>query len=73
MYTVTDYPTKKALKEAIARGDEVRIYQPGGFFDPPEASPTYTGTAYLEGPHYPKPHRWYATATVEQGRVTSVT
>ena len=66
MYTVTNYRTKKALKEAIARGDEVRTFQPGPF--PPKTE----GKVTLEGPHYPEPHRWYAAAVLSGGRVVSV-
>lgn len=60
MYTVTDFKTKKALKEAVAAGDSVRVYQPGGMF------PGKTdGPIALEGPHYPKPHSWYAEAKIQ--------
>jgi hypothetical protein len=67
MYTMTDYNTKKQLKEAVARGDEVYTYQPGGIF-PAEKN----GTICLEGPHYPKPHTWYATAEIVDGKVIKV-
>jgi hypothetical protein len=30
------------------------------------------GTDVIEGPHYPKPHRWYATVVIENGFVTEV-
>uniref|UniRef100_A0A6M3LB98 Uncharacterized protein n=1 Tax=viral metagenome TaxID=1070528 RepID=A0A6M3LB98_9ZZZZ len=72
MYTMTDFKTKKQLKETIARGQKLRIYQPGGVFAPPEAAPDYTGKAYREGPHYPKPHTWYAEAWLEGGIIVKV-
>lgn len=72
MYSEIDFKTKKALKEAVSLKQEIRIFQPGGFFNPPENSRDFTGIAYLEGPHYPKPHTWYATAKVENGLVISV-
>lgn len=72
MYTMFNFGTKKQLKEAVAEGQEVRIYQPGGMFDPPEANFFYTGKAYLEGPHYPEPHRWYAEVTMQDGIVVKV-
>jgi len=72
MYTTINFPTKKALKEAVAKGDTVRIYQPGGIFTPPESSSDYTGTAYVEGPHYPKAHSWYATVELINGKVVKV-
>jgi hypothetical protein len=64
MYTVKNFRTKKALKEAVAEGDEVDTYQPGGLFPA-----KMDGRVYLEGPHYPEPHRWYASATVKDGIV----
>lgn len=67
-YTEKNYPTKKALKEDIAAGVEVRIFNPGLGGD----LSNFTGTKSLEGPHYPKPHSWYASATVVNGLVTKV-
>ena len=72
MYTTHNFKTKKALKEAIANGNTVRIFQPGGMFNPPEADPHYTGVASLEGPHYPAPHTWYAGVLVRDGIVVKV-
>ena len=72
MYTMTDFKTKKQLKEAVARGQKLRIYQPGGIFIPPEARPNYTGVAYLEGPHYPASHTWYAEAQLVDGYIVKV-
>jgi hypothetical protein len=69
-YTKVNYLTKKALKEAIAKGQRVTVYQPNGDvtgFNTPE-----NGTVYLEGPHYPKAHTWYAEATVKDGIIVKV-
>ena len=30
------------------------------------------GRVYLEGPHYPKPHRWYAQAELHDGCLVKV-
>lgn len=66
-YADTNFLTKKAFKEAVASGKEVRLYNPSGMF------PTKTnGTETVEGPHYPKPHTWYAQVTVVDGIVTKV-
>ena len=65
-YTVTNFKTKKALKEAVANGEEVEIYEPGF------GEPITDGIVYLEGPHYPEPHRWYAQAIVKDGIVVKV-
>lgn len=68
MYTQKNYKTKKALKDDLAAGVEITVFQPGPFGG---TVPT-NGTVYLEGPHYPEPHKWYATATLENGKVTKV-
>lgn len=69
MYTNFNFKTKKALKEAVASGQDVGFFQPGPF----EGSASIqNGVIALEGPHYPQPHRWYASATVEDGKIVSV-
>ena len=66
-YTHKNYRTKKALKEDLAAGKEVTAYQPGPF------GPNLDdGWTTLEGPHYPEPHRWYARAEVQDGRVVRI-
>ena len=70
MYSIEDFKTKKALKEAVAAGRKLGIYQPGPYATGNEGN--LTGTVALEGPHYPKPHTWYATATLKDGVITSV-
>jgi len=66
MYTETNFKTKKALKEAVARGDRVTIFAPG------LGEPKVNGTDYVEGPHYPKPHTWYAEVAMQDGVVVKV-
>ena len=68
MYVSPNFKTKKALKEAVAKGELVTIFQPGPFGG---NEPT-DGTTCVEGPHYPEPHRWYGTVTLEGGRVVKV-
>jgi hypothetical protein len=60
-YTVTNYRTKKQLKEEVARRD-VHVYQPGPF-----GPGVQDGEAAIEGPHYPEPHTWYAAVTIRNG------
>jgi hypothetical protein len=67
-YTDTDFRTKKALKEAVASGATVTVYQPGGFF----TSAVPDGKASIEGPHYPRPHTWYACVVVKDGAIVKV-
>ena len=67
-YTYKNFQSKKELKTAVASGEEIRCFQPGLG---PDLS-NFTGTVDLEGPHYPKPHKWYATATLVDGVVKTV-
>ena len=69
MYVSPNYPTKKALKEAVASGASVTVFQPNNIFN--TVVPT-NGKATIEGPHYPKPHTWYAVVTITDGKVTAV-
>jgi hypothetical protein len=67
MYTEQNFPTKKALKEAFAAGKRLSVFQPGGIF------PSKTdGRVTLEGPHYPQPHKWYATVEIRDGVITKI-
>lgn len=68
MYTSKNFKTKKALKEAIAKGERITVYQPGPF----GGNVPSDGKVYLEGPHYPEPHKWYAQGTLVNGYLTSV-
>lgn len=72
MYTQINFKTKKAFKEAVVSGQKIRIFQPGGMFNPPEADAHYTGKATVEGPHYPQAHTWYVTAELKDGIVTRI-
>jgi len=69
MYTEQNFKTKKALKEALANGETIKVFQPRPFGGSPSE---IQGTHCLEGPHYPEPHRWYATATIKDGVVLKV-
>ncbi len=69
MYTHRNFKTKKELKEAVAAGDVIHCYQPGPFGKGIEEGDQQV---YLEGPHYPEPHRWYATAILKDGKVVKV-
>jgi hypothetical protein len=68
MYTSINFKTKKAVKDAIARGEKLTYFQPGPFGD----KVPNDGRIFLEGPHYPEPHRWYAEAKVKDGFIVSV-
>jgi hypothetical protein len=66
MYTSTNFKTKKALKEAVAAGQRVTLFAPG------LGEPKQNGKEYVEGPHYPQPHTWYAEVEMKDGIVTKV-
>lgn len=84
-YTVTNFKTKKALKEAVAahaareamRNPEIKgdlDLRPVRCYNPglgPDLS-NYTGKISLEGPHYPAAHTWYAEAELKDGIVIKV-
>ncbi len=65
-YVDPNFITKKAFKEAISCGEVVTVYSPGPF------GCAQDGIESIEGPHYPKPHTWYASVQVENGIVTKV-
>lgn len=82
-YTVVNFKTKKALKEQVELYNKaaemekhqfynnigpVRCYNPGLG---PDLS-NYTGKVYLEGPHYPAAHTWYAEAELINGIVVKI-
>ena len=66
MYVSPNFHTKQALKIAFAAGWSIDVYQPG------LGSVPDNGMVSLEGPHYPKPHTWYATGTMKDGRLVKV-
>ena len=70
-YTHTNYKTKKVLKDAVCSGKVVQCYQPGSLVGQTSLD-NFTGTVYLEGPHYPEPHKWYAQAELKDGVVVKV-
>jgi hypothetical protein len=66
MYTNINFKSKKALKEAIANGRRVGIFAPG------LGTPNDNGREFVEGPHYPEPHTWYAEVTMKDGLIVKV-
>lgn len=65
---VAAYLEAKAAGKANADSLAVRAFQPGMG---PDLS-NHTGKANLEGPHFPKPHSWYATVQMENGVIVKV-
>ena len=69
-YTDRNFKTKKQLKEAVANGDQVTCHQPNAYIT--GTTMATNGTIFLEGPHYPAPHTWYAQAELKDGVVVKV-
>ncbi len=67
MYTVENYRSKAAIKRALAIGEKIATYQPGGMFEAKT-----DGVVSLEGPHFPEAHRWYAEATIADGIILTI-
>lgn len=68
MYTAINFKTKKALKEAVARGEKITYFQPGPF----GGNEPRDGKICIEGPHYPEPHRWWAACEAKNGIIVNV-
>ena len=66
MYTTRNFKTKKQLKEAVAAGEQVYLFAPG------LGQPRTNGTEFVEGPHYPQLHTWYAQVEMRDGMVVKV-
>ena len=65
MYVNPDYKSKKDFIAAVKAGVRHEPYNPSGFFPVPE-----NGNGVVEGPHYPKPHRWYCQVEIANGIIT---
>ena len=83
MYTLKNFRSKKELKQAVTdyvfrmslpedatlpHARPVYYYQPGPF----GGNEPLNGTFSVEGPHYPEPHKWYATCTAKDGVIVKV-
>lgn len=66
MYCERNFKTKKEFKSAVLGGESIRLFAPG------MGQPKDNGTEFVEGPHYPKPHTWYAQVQMKDGIVVSV-
>jgi hypothetical protein len=66
MYCDINFKTKKELKLAVAAGQKIGIFAPG------MGTPKANGRETLEGPHFPKPHTWYAEVMMKDGYIVSV-
>jgi hypothetical protein len=62
-YTRTDFRTKKEVKQALLSGRLIACIrlQPNG------DRPITDDEVNLSGPHYPRPHTWYANGECRDG------
>lgn len=65
-YSTKNFKTKKELKEAVLKGEKINIFAPG------LGEPPVNGVTAIGGPHYPKPHTWYAEVTMRDGVIVKV-
>jgi hypothetical protein len=73
LYTSKNFRSKKDLKQAVLDGRKITVYDPGqGMSGEYPNGPPVNGTACVMGPHYPEPHRWYATVTLKDGFIVGV-
>jgi hypothetical protein len=66
-YVDPNYKRKKDFKTAVLAGVQHTPYNPSGMFPV-----LRDGRVSVEGPHYPKPHTWYADCDVEDGVIVKV-
>ena len=76
-YCQRNFKTKKQLKDAVAnykadpsKFPAILVYNPEVMSG--EAETPKNGTVCVGGPHFPQPHTWYATVTLENGEVVKV-
>lgn len=77
-YTERNFKSKAELKRALAAGETVKVWSPGkNWFGHGGTSIAESEKApvkvFLEGPHYPKPHSWYASGMLYQGALVAGT
>lgn len=65
-YCVINFKTKKALKEAVTSGEKIYLVANG------VEKLSTNRDEYVEGPHYPEPHKWYAVVTLKNGIAVKV-
>lgn len=67
MYASINFKTKKQFKDAVAAGREITIFSPGGI-----GMPKTDGKEFVQGPHFPEPHKWYAEVEMSGGKIVKV-
>lgn len=67
-YASVDTKSKKMLKERVSAGEKISVTN----VTPVGIEVVKSGKAYISGPHYPKPHSWYAEVDIVDGYITKI-
>lgn len=70
VYVRQNPKSKKALREMLPL-DKSDLFKPSWDFGMGGPVPD-SGRVSLEGPHYPKPHSWWGTGTMVDGKLVKV-
>ena len=65
-YVSPNVKTKRELKDRLVAGHPITVFEPG------IGSVPTNGIVYLEGPHSPARHSWYATGTIIDGKLVAI-
>ena len=67
-YAYPNFKTKKSFKKAVRAGAEMRVMEN----TPIGGVKLEDGVAFLEGPHYPEAHKWYAKVLLKDGKIVKI-
>jgi hypothetical protein len=70
-YVHPNFPSKSAFKKHIAEGKEVS-FESQSIIERKDFSNFSGKILDVMGPHFPKPHSWYANVILENGKVKKV-
>jgi hypothetical protein len=70
VYAFPNFPSKKALKEALSKNQTV-LLEDQSFINPKNFQ-NFTGRTCICGPHFPAAHKWYAEIDVKDGKIVKV-
>jgi hypothetical protein len=65
-YVDPNFRNRRQLIDAVKSGKIVHVYEHGIGTVPKN------GKVYLEGPHYPESHTWYAIGIMKNGKLIKV-
>ena len=60
-YATVNTKSKKELKELVEKGEKIGVVELTPF-----GQRKKVGVVSICGPHYPKPHKWYAEVSVDE-------